>query len=371
MRRHRRPENEAPERAVLEGDGHLGRGVDEHVALLTGEGALQKVEEIAKGAASERLVWQQVPQMAREDPTYYDRPVIKEPVWMWAVPAYFYAGGAAGAAATLGAMAQVLDRRDLQGLIRRCRWVATAGTVAGTGLLIYDLGRPGRFLNMLRVFRPTSPLNLGSWLLSTATPLAGASALLEDAEPAFRDLGDLAGLAAGALGLPLAGYTAVLVSNTAVPVWLGVRRTLPALFTASAVSSAASLLETMQLSERESRIVHRFGIWGKAAELASAFAVEREAAAVETVARPLHEGIAGALWRAGKVLTGLSLAVSLLGRSKRLRWISAVLGTAGAIAIRFGIFHAGKASARDPRATFHQQREPSTAGSREPTAGTA
>src|SRR5438874_11336372 len=87
----------------------------------------------------------------RQDPSYYDRPVLKEPVWKWYVPAYFYVGGAAGAAATLGAAAQLADRRGLAGLIRRCRWIAAAGGAVGTGLLVVDLGRPERFLNMLRV----------------------------------------------------------------------------------------------------------------------------------------------------------------------------------------------------------------------------
>jgi formate-dependent nitrite reductase membrane component NrfD len=295
--------------------------------------------------------------MAREDPTYYERPAIKEPVWIWAVPAYFFAGGAAGAAAALGAVAQIRDRHGLEGLIRRCRWISAAGTAGGSGLLVYDLGRPARFLNMLRVFRPTSPLNLGSWLLTTTTPLAGTSALLADRYDGVGAIGDAAGLTAGALGLPLAGYTAVLLSNTAVPVWLGVRRSLPALFSASAVSSAASLLEAMDLSERESAIVRRFGIAGKTAELAAATAVEREASRVKRVGSSLSEGTAGTLWRAGKLLTAASLGITVLGRSRRAKLAAAALGTAGAIAIRFAIFHAGKASARDPRATFHQQRE--------------
>jgi formate-dependent nitrite reductase membrane component NrfD len=305
-------------------------------------------------------VWGDVPSVdgqVRADPTYYERPVLKEPVWIWAVPAYFYAGGAAGAAAALGAVAQLADRRGLDGLIRRCRWLAAAGTATGAGLLVYDLGRPERFLNMLRVFRPTSPLSVGSWVLAASTPLAAGSALFGHPDGPFGGVGDGAAMAAGALGLPLAGYTAVLLSNTAVPVWQEARRTLPGLFYASAVSSAASLLQLMRLTDRERRIVHRFGVAGKAAELAAAMAVEREAGRIERVGRPLSEGLSGSLWRAGKALTAASLAASLIpARSKVGRWASALLGTGGALAMRFAVFHAGKQSARDPRAAFHQQR---------------
>src|SRR5207302_8215752 len=89
--------------------------------------------------------------------TYYNQPLVKPPVWVWSVPTYFYAGAAAGASLALGATAQLPGRGSLD-LLRRCRWIGVTGITAGTGLLIYDLGRPERFYNMLRVFRPTSPM---------------------------------------------------------------------------------------------------------------------------------------------------------------------------------------------------------------------
>src|SRR5207248_4160787 len=124
------------------------------------------------------------------------------------------------------AAAQLLGHDELRGLVRRCRVIAAAGTALGTAFLIEDLGRPGRFLNMLRVFRPTSPLSVGSWILAPSTVLSGASAVLPG--PA----GDAAGLAAGALGGPLAAYTGVLLTNTAVPVWQAPHRSIPPLFAA-------------------------------------------------------------------------------------------------------------------------------------------
>jgi formate-dependent nitrite reductase membrane component NrfD len=339
-----------------------GRNIDPRVGILAGEGAEQEVPRDRAGAQGSVPygVWRGVPTAGAREPgeiTYYDRPVLKEPVWIWAVPAYFYVGGTAGAAAVLGAAVQATGDEGLRDLVVRCRRIAAAGDALGTALLVYDLGRPSRFLNMLRVFRPTSPMSVGSWVLAASAPMTTAAAALATSDGTLRAMGDLAGLGAGVVGMPLAGYTAVLLANTAVPVWQASRRSLPGLFTASAVSGAASLLDLMDLGEREQRVVRRYGLAGKLAELAAMLAVERDAGRVERVGRPLHEGVAGVLWRAAKVLGAASLGLSLLpGRRRGKRKLSGLLGTAGSVALRFAVFHAGKASARDPRATFQQQR---------------
>jgi formate-dependent nitrite reductase membrane component NrfD len=347
------------------GDGRYGRGrnIDPEVAVLAGEGSEQRVPDRraeAEGAAPFD-VWKEVPsrdgRRPQEEMTYYERPVLKEPTWIWAVPAYFYAGGAAGAAAVLGMVAELADEDDLEGLLIRCRWISAVGDVVGTGLLIEDLGRPDRFANMLRVFRPTSPMSVGSWILAVSTPSSLVSVLFRKRQGLLGVVGRGGGLTSGMAGLPLSGYTAVLLSNTAVPVWQATRRSLPLLFVSGAVSSAASLLDLMDLGEREERIVRRYGLAGKLGELASTIAVEREADDVEQVGRVLHEGVSGALWRAAKALTAASAALSLFpGKSKARRKLSGVLGTLGAVALRFAIFEAGKRSASDPRATFTQQR---------------
>jgi formate-dependent nitrite reductase membrane component NrfD len=329
-----------------------GRNIDPASGILDGEGSEQAVpRDRAKSEGGAPFdVYTSVP--GRDSETYYDRPVLKEPVWIWAVPAYFYTGGTAGAAAVLAAAAQVLDREELDGLIRRARWIASAGTALGTALLIVDLGKPGRFLNMLRVFRASSPLSVGSWILAPASMLAAGSAVLPG------PLGDAAGLGAGALGAPLSGYTGVLLTNTAVPVWEQARRTLPPLFVASAASGAVALLDLFDLTVREHRLVWHFGVAAKAAELALAQELEKEVSKVERVARPLREGLSGALWRAAKALTATSLGASVvpIGSKRTRRKVSGVLGTAGAVALRFALWQAGKASARDPRATFALQR---------------
>jgi formate-dependent nitrite reductase membrane component NrfD len=287
------------------------------------------------------------------DITYYQKPVIKEPVWIWTVPLYFYVGGVSGAALVYGAMTRLIGGPVLRPMVRRCHWVGFIGGGIGSALLIADLGRPERFLAMLRVFRWHSPMSIGSWILAITPPCAGAAALFGD---------PWSSLISGLLGIPLTGYTAVLISNTAVPVWQEARTSLPALFIGSAMTSAAQLLKLLpvKLPVQGHRAVNTFGIAGSIAELAAGWVVEQQVNRVPIVGKPLREGVSGALWQASKVLTVTGLALSIFGRSRWAWRAGAVLGTAGAISLRFAVFHAGKASAREPRASFHLQREASS-----------
>jgi formate-dependent nitrite reductase membrane component NrfD len=346
-------------------DGRYGRGrhIDPRVGVLAGEASEQVVpedRERAEGAVAYEVLGE-VPssegRRAEEDVTYYDRPLLKQPTWIWSVPAYFYVGGAAGASAVLGMVAELADEEELGGLITRCRWISTIGDTAGTALLIEDLGRPDRFINMLRVFRPSSPMNLGSWVLSISAIASVASALFANRRGIVGAVGRSGSVLSGVAGFPLAGYTAVLVSNTAVPLWQGSRRSLPLVFIASATSAAASLLDFLHLTDREARIVKRYGLAGKIGEVIAATAMEREGDEVEHVGRALGEGLAGTLWRGAKALTAASAVLSLIpGTSRGKRRLSGLLGTLGAVAVRFAVFDAGKRSASDPMATFRQQR---------------
>src|SRR3954452_12288931 len=139
-----------------------------------------------------------------EKMSYYDEPLLKPPVWKWYIPAYFVLGGIAGASSALAAVT------PLKRLQKHGRRMALVSVAFGTVALVADLGRPERFVNMLRVFRPTSPMSVGSWLLAAYGPAAGAAAVL----PA--PLAAAAGVAAGVTGIPVAGYTGVLLAGKAV-----------------------------------------------------------------------------------------------------------------------------------------------------------
>ena len=323
-----------------------GRYIDTSIATLEGEASHQTPPK-------QEAKIQPVPSAPPGPvPTYYDKPAIKPPVWIWSIPAYFFVGGVAGASMTLGLAVQLFGGKRLRRFDERCRWIGAVGGGVGTALLIHDLGRKTRFLFMLRVFRPTSPMSIGSWVLALATPLSAGSALLTLSRGWLYDAGYAAGMAAGFLGMPLATYTAVLISNTTVPVWKGSRRTLPLLFGASSAASLGSVLDLMPLRDRERAIARRFGIAGRIAELAAARAVEREASAIPRVGKPLHEGATGALWKAATVFTGASLAAATLLPRRRI--LAGALGLLGGACVRFAIFYAGKRSALDPQATFLQ-----------------
>jgi formate-dependent nitrite reductase membrane component NrfD len=350
-----------------------GRNIDPRLGSMRGEGAQQRVSEVEPAFPVSHALGHVPADAVRTDegPSYYGMPLLKEPVWRWYIPAYFYVGGAAGAAAALGAATQLFVgggspgslRRRVPGgehlLVRRCRMLASGGAVVSAALLIADLGRPARFLNMLRVFRPTSPMNMGTWIISA---FGGAAAAATAAHvlplPArLRRAGDAAALGAGLMGLPLCTYTGVLVANTAVPIWQGTRRTLPVLFAASGAAGAASLLELWPPGGRGDAVVHRFAVIGKALEVGLSEVFAREANAVPRVGRPLRRGVSGAMWRAAQALSLAGLTGTIVSRpGTATRRVAGLLGTLGALSLRFAIMQAGRASARDPHATSAQQR---------------
>ena len=319
-----------------------GRNIDPQLGRLMGEGALQRVRTVDAPPHGD------YPADHDTEGTYYGVPALKEPVWKWYIPAYFYVGGVAGATAAAGAAAQLFDREGMESVWRPARFVAAGGAVLSAALLIADLGRPARFLNMLRVFRPSSPMNMGTWILSGFG--ACASAAVAPFLP--RRVRDAAAVGAGAFGVPLTSYTGVLLVGTAVPLWQGARRALPILFSASGAGAAAALFELLPERDRGAKAMVRVGVVSKLTELLMSFALETEVARVPRVAIPLRTGGSGALWRASQICTAASLGLSLLKR----RFAAGVLGTAGSLLLRFALLAAGRRSARDPRAAFGQQR---------------
>jgi len=334
-----------------------GRNVSPGLGQLLGEGAAQQVKPPPERAAPDLL-----PTVAKEEPgspTYYGLPVLKEPVWTWEIPAYFFTGGLAGACAVLAGAAQLAGGAPSRALVRRARLLAAGGAAASAALLIDDLGRPGRFGAMLRVFRPSSPMNQGTWVLSgfgAFSTAAAAGAVLSLPRP-LRGASEAAGLGAALLGLPLVGYTGVLLANTAVPLWQMTGNTLPLLFAFSGAVSAGAAFDLWPVPGPGATMARRFGLVAKGAELALSRIMHLEASAVPRVEMALRRGRAGRLLRLARIALLASVALDLLpprGRGRRLA--SGALAMAGTLAVRFGVVAAGRASARDPRATFEMQR---------------
>lgn len=335
-----------------------GRDIDTAIGQLTGEAASQK----SSGSPDQHIqdiaqTWEQIPQVDHHDPTYYERPMLKEPVWGWTIPTYYYVGGLSGASLALGAAAQLGNAGSCESLSMRCHLTGFIGATVSAGLLIYDLGRPARFINMLRVFRPTSPMNMGSWILSAAGATSAGTLLLRRRRGFFGKVGAFLGFVSGIAGLALATYTGVLVANSAVPLWQASRKALPVLFGASAVASAGSFFDILEGNAEERRITTAFGTIGRIAEISAGIAMEKQASAVERVGIPLKKGWSGFLWKTATVCTAASLAVSFLPKQTRTTRITAgTLGTLGSLLMRFTVQHAGVLSARDARASFYQQR---------------
>ncbi|MBV9302809.1 MAG: polysulfide reductase NrfD [Acidobacteriaceae bacterium] len=333
-----------------------GRNVDLQTGLLLGEASGQKALASRHDLGLQSQAFPNVPgRQSSESPSYYGIPVLKQPVWVWWIAVYFYVGGLAGMSALLGAAVQMFGGRDMRSLVTKTRWIATIGAGLSTVLLIADLGRPERFLNMLRVFKLTSPMSMGSWVLSTFSAAASGAAVLSYGPRIFRPLAGAFGILAGLLGLPLASYTGVLLVQTAVPLWKN--RWWSVLALCSGTSAACSFLELLPLNAKEARAIQVFGLIGECGEILAAKQIEKEASQIEHVAKPLHDGLTGFLWQSAKALTVASAVVSIApGHSRKKRIAAGLLGTAAGICMRFAYFLAGKRSARDPHATFQQQR---------------
>jgi formate-dependent nitrite reductase membrane component NrfD len=287
---------------------------------------------------------------------YYGRPVIKEPVWTPEIPVYFFTGGLAGASAGLAFVAESTGNE----VLARRAWIAALGGIAvSPALLISDLGVPTRFLNMLRMFKVTSPMSVGSWILTASGTTTGLAAV-NSFTGLFPVLGRAAKPAAALLGLPLSTYTGALIANTSVPIWHNGRRTLPFLFGAGAAASAGAAA-TMMTPLRAAAPARRLAIMGAAAELVATNVMEEH---LGKVAAPYHEGPSGTLTRVAKVLTAVGgMTIGAWGHRRRSAAIAgggALL--AGALAERFAVFRAGFASAKDPKFTVAPQRERIEAG---------
>lgn len=297
-------------------------------------------------------VWDRVPSdrgPAGSVPTYYDQPVVKAPPWGAPVAAYLVTGGACGTAAAIAAVADLAGGPAAAPVVRVARTVALVTGAGSAGLLLSDLGRPGRFLNMYRVFRPTSAMSMGSYLLSATTGASLMALLLGNRGGALGAAGRVAGITAGVVGVPLSGYTGVLLGATAVPGWNVGITTLPPLFMASGAATSASALRLLPLGDQAQRTVTTIAISAQVAELLAEREHDRRLEHRPRVRAAYDEQPA---WRAGRALTVASLALGLVARRHpALRVTAGLLGVTGAALTKVAVFRAGVATATDPLAT--------------------
>ncbi|WAL69716.1 polysulfide reductase NrfD [Amycolatopsis cynarae] len=283
--------------------------------------------------------------------SYYGKPVLKAPVWHSPdIPGYLFLGGLAGASSVLAAGAQATGRHRLALVAKTGAFGGIALSLAG---LVHDLGRPARFLHMLRVVKPSSPMNVGSWLLAAYAPLAGASALSAVTGRMPRT-GAAATAGSALLGPAVAAYTGALVSDTAVPAWHDGYREMPYVFVGSGAAAAGGL-SLIAAPEGEHQPARNLAVLGAALELAAFTRMEKR---LGMVAEPYRSGRSGRYLRTGEILSVAGMLGALCGRRRRVvRVLSGAALLASSAATRWGIFHAGKASANDPKYTVVPQRE--------------
>jgi len=288
--------------------------------------------------------------------SYYGLPVLKAPVWTWEIPLYFFLGGIAGVSACLAFVAHLFGSDPA--LTRAALWIALIGAATCPILLIADLGRPARFLAMLRVAKIQSPMSVGVWTLlifsgCTFFALLGNELSRRGLVSPFVIGISWAGEFTGALtGLILAAYTGVLMGATANPVWSHNRRALPPHFLAAALGGAPAVLELIGFLIPPTQIL---GLTASTVE--TLLGVHFELSRVPVNA-PLHRGKSAWAFRMAGVLAGPgALFLRLVENSASARRAAAICFLAGSLLSRYAWIWAGVASARDPEALFQMQRK--------------
>lgn len=298
---------------------------------------------------------------------YYGQPAIHGPHWNWLIIGYFFFGGVSGGAAALAAAADLFGDSRAVRLRDHAVLVSFAALLPCPVFLIVDLGRPGRFLNMMRAFRPSSPMSMGTWGLSvfSATETACAAMIVlrwllggRFSPPRHVEKTLLA--VNGAAGLFLAGYTGTLLAATAVPLWSRRPGLLGPLFLTSAISSGcAATALSLHASNGGAHDGEALTVMDTAASLTKAALLAAWVISLGDVSGPVSEGSRGRIVREGCVLVGVVAPLAIeAATSNSSRWrragriAAATLSLAGTLALRYAVVSGGRASAADPRATF-------------------
>ncbi|MBV9808296.1 MAG: polysulfide reductase NrfD [Solirubrobacterales bacterium] len=291
-----------------------------------------------------------------EAPDVIQGPFIHPAVWTWEVPLYFWFGGIATGSSFASVAADVVGDQRSAVLTRR---VALAAVMPCAPLLILDLGRPLRFLHMLRIFKPRSPMSMGAWCLSAFSATAGGAVVADVL--GRRTLARLAGAGAAVLGTYLGSYTGILLVSTAVPVWGRSRALLPPIFVCTATATGAA---TCHL------VLAAGGLADDHPTRTALRTIENGALAVELVLSAVNErrlgplrealetGRAGLLFKLAKgtVLSGLALRLARRPLAPQLDRVASILYLAAGLSFRFAWVAAGRNSADDDAAVARAAR---------------
>jgi formate-dependent nitrite reductase membrane component NrfD len=312
----------------------------------------------------------------REQTSYYDLPVLHRPHWGWEIEWYFFVGGIASGSAILSALSDMIQDPGDKPVIRLGRYAATLGAAISGALLIKDLGRPERFLNMIRIVKLKSPMSVGVYALTLFSTLSGIALTRQAKADGLLPFDPGAFVPSVALNIAWAGsaamlgsYTGVLIGATAIPVWFSGSRHIPAIFVCSATSTACaftmavlSLLPGTRMATM--RKIERLEIFAAVCEALLLRDYRTRAGALGT---PLFAGRIGKRLMNVTVIAGIAVPVvlnlpSALSGHERPSWrarartlLAAGLTLTGGLVLRQCFLRAGKASASDPRAYLNHK----------------
>jgi protein NrfD len=306
---------------------------------------------------------------AGQEATYYGLPAVKPSLWHGLVSSYMFVSGIGGSAQIIASLADLLQDRALTSIVRNGRYIAFASALAGGPLLIIDLHTPRRWYNMLRIFRKTSPMSIGTWVLMSFGSLSAVLAAAQFASDRDHAPSGMVGgtmkllqIPAALSGMAMTTYTGGLLSATSNPLWAAAPRTIPATFGASAMASGAAALRIAErcraTPDGASRVLDRIGFMASAAELVLMICL-RQQLQRKGVGGALRETAWGLAYDIGAV--GLGAAMPILHYAQRARQpepaprtmlliSSAVL--AGGFLLRHILIEAGNASTKRPRDYF-------------------
>ena len=287
---------------------------------------------------------------------YYGLPLLKPPTWTWEVPLYVFLGGIAGTSAYIAFAALAFQAPT--NLIRFALWMGLIGAAICPALLISDLGRPERFLNMLRVFKWRSPMSMGSWTLvgfsgSVFLAVVAIELVVRGyTQPAIVTILWLAQITAALTGLLLASYTGVLIGATAIPVWHQHRTLLPAHFLTSGLGGAVGILELAGFLIPATQILG-FATSGVETVIEIYLTVRKGVAD-----KPLHHGVSGGTLRVAGMLEGpVALLIRAVWHAEPWgRYAAAICFLLGALMSRYAWIWAGRESSHDTGTLFQLQR---------------
>jgi len=301
------------------------------------------------------------PERRYDGESYYDRPAMKPSHWGWLISTYYFVGGLAGAAQTIATVADLVGAGDDRTIVRAGRYLSLAALLVSPPLLIADLHTPARFYNMLRIFRPTSAMSIGSWTLTGFGAFAALTALAQGLDdrtghPAARAVARGAGIPAGLLGMVMATYTGALSVSTGAPLLAAVPRTVPTLFgfaaSASALAAITVYAEATDAPEGTHQRIERLALLLGVGELAAHAALYRTwhargvHGALDTPRLALAYRV-GMVGLGALVPTAIHAAQELSGQRSRVASLAAAAATlVGVFAERAVIVFGGNASAR-------------------------